>query len=114
MRRDWFAGLAVGAAAGFLLAVLPTLGAVLAVVFAVPALRSRTRVAALGGLLVGMPAVWLTIMGMAAARCAAFDGQPGQECGMGDIWGWGAIVVGLLAIGLVLTVRSMRRAAGPR
>ena len=114
-RRDWFAGLVVGAAAGFLFAALPTLGAVLAVAFAVPALLSRTRVAALGGLLVGLPAAWLTDhRRWPTGRCAAFDAQPGQECGMGDISGWVAIAVGLLAFGLVLTVRSMRMAAGPR
>jgi hypothetical protein len=112
--RDWLAGLVVGAAAGFLLAALPTLGAVLVFAFAVAALLSRTRVAALGGLLVGMPAVWLTVIGVAAARCAAFDAQPGQECAMGDVWGWVAIAVGLLAMGLVLTMRSMHTAAGPR
>lgn len=110
-RRNWLAGLAVGASAGFFFAELPTLGAVLVVAFAVPAIVSRDRIAALGGLLVGIPAMWLTIIGVATARCAAFDAQPGQECGMGDVLGWVGIALGVLAIGLVLTIRSMRGAA---
>ena len=112
-RRDWIAGLAVGAGVGFFFAELPILGAILAVAFAVPALLSRTRVAALGGLLIGIPAMWLTIMGLATARCAEFDAQPGQECEMGDVTGWVAIAVGVLAIGVVLTIRTLRGAADP-
>jgi hypothetical protein len=41
-RRDWVAGLAVGAVSSFWLAEWPTIGAVIALAFAVPALLSLT------------------------------------------------------------------------
>jgi len=99
----------VGAVAGFWFAEWPTLGAVIALAFAVPAALSRARVAALGGLLVGIPATWLTVIGLATARCADFDASPGQECVMADVGPWVAVAVGLLILGAAASLAAARR-----
>jgi hypothetical protein len=108
-RRDWLAGLVVGVAAGFWFAEWPTLGALIAVAFAVPAALSRTRPAALGGLLIGIPAMWLTVIGLATARCAEFDAQSGQSCVMADVEPWLAIAAGLLALGALMSLAAAGR-----
>ena len=99
----------VGVAAGFWLAEWPTLGAVIAIAFAVPAALSRARSAALGGLLVGIPALWLTVIGFATTRCANFDAGPGQECVMADVGPWVAVAVGLLVLSAVSSLAAARR-----
>ena len=107
--RSWLAGLVVGVAAGFWLAEWPAHGAVLAVAFAVPAALSRARLPALGGLLVGIPALWLTVIGFATTRCANFDAQPGQECVMSDIGAWPFVAVGMLLVGAICSLAAARR-----
>jgi hypothetical protein len=107
-RRGWLAGLVVGVVAGFWFAEWPTLGALIAIAFAVPAAISRERVAALGGLLVGIPAMWLTVIGLATARCADFGRQPGQECAMADVGPWVAVAIAVLILGGVATVVAAR------
>ena len=107
--RSWLAGLVVGVAAGFLFAEWPTLGAVIAVAFVVPATFSRARLAALGGLLVGIPATWLTVIGLASAQCAEFDAGPGQECVMADVGPWVGVAVGLLIVGAASSLAAARR-----
>jgi len=99
----------VGAVAGFWFAEWPPLGAVIALPFAVPAALSRARVAALGGLLMGIPAIWLTVIGLATARCADFDAGPGQECVMADVGPWAAVAVGLLILGAAASLAAVRR-----
>jgi hypothetical protein len=106
--RGWLAGLIVGVVAGFWFAEWPTLGAVIAVLFAIPAAMSRERVAALGGLLLGIPAMWLTVIGLATARCADFDAQPGQDCVMADVGPWAAVAVALLVAGSIASVAAAR------
>lgn len=108
-RRNWLAGLVVGVVAGFWFAEWPTLGAVIAIAFAVPAVISATRLAALGGLLIGIPAMWLTVIGLATARCADFNDQPGQECVMAAVGPWVAVAVGLLVLGTVASFAAARR-----
>lgn len=108
-RRDWLAGLVVGVAAGFWFAEWPTLGVVIAVAFALPAAISVTRLAALGGLLIGIPAMWLTVIGLATARCADFDALPGQECLMADVGPWVAVAIGMLVVGTAASVAAARR-----
>jgi hypothetical protein len=105
----WLAGLVVGAASGFWLAELPTIGLVIAIAFAVPALFSRSRFAALGGLLVGVPLTWLAVIGQATATCATFDAQPGQECLMAELGPWPFVAVGLLVIGTICSLAAARR-----
>lgn len=108
-RSAFLAGLAVGAASGLLLGVWPTLGLLIAVAFAVPAAISRGRLAALGGLLIGMPVTWLIVIGLASARCANFDAQPGQECVMGDLGPWAAVAFGLLLVGTISSLAAATR-----
>jgi len=107
--RGWLAGLVVGVVAGFWFAEWPTLGALIAAAFAVPAAVSRDRVAAIAGLLVGIPALWLTVIGLATARCADFNAQPGQEYAMADVGPWVAVAVGLLALGAVASAAAAVR-----
>ena len=106
---NWFAGLVVGAASGFLLAALPAVGLFLVIAFAVGAFISQGRLAALGGLLVGASATWLFVIGMATARCAAFDAQPGQECVMADLGPWGLVAAGVLVLGVAASFVAARR-----
>jgi hypothetical protein len=108
-RRGWLAGLVVGVASGFWLAEWPTFGLLLAIGFGVAALASGTRLAAVGGLLVGSATTWLAIMWLAVARCRAFDAQPGSECVSPDIGGWLVAAAVLLSIGIALTVAAARR-----
>jgi hypothetical protein len=108
MRSNWVAGLVVGAVAGFLLAELPAAAAVIALAFAVPALASARRLPAIAGLLVGLPAMWLTVIGLATARCAEFDAQPGSACGMADVSGLAVVAAALLVVGLVASVAAVR------
>jgi hypothetical protein len=108
-RTDWLAGLVVGAGAGLLLAEWPTAGALIAIGFAVPAAASRQRLAALGGLLVGLPASWLAVIWQAAARCAAFSGWAGQECIWPDLTGWITVAVGLFLVGAAVTALAVRK-----
>ena len=107
-RSAFLAGLAVGAASGLLLGVWPTLGFLIAVAFAIPAAISRGRLAALGGLLVGLPSLWLAVIGIATARCAEFDARPGQECVMADVGPWVAVALGLLLLGTISSLAAAR------
>ena len=105
----WLAGLVVGAATGFLLAEWPAAGLLIGVGFTVVAIASPRRVAAVGGLLVGIPAAWLLVVGLATARCADFGAQPGSECVMANLGGWGVVAAAILALGLVASVFAARR-----
>jgi hypothetical protein len=108
-RTDWLAGLVVGAGAGLLLAEWPMAGALVAIAFALPAAVSRHGLAALGGLLVGLPAAWLAIITQATLRCAEFNAQPGQGCVMSDATAWVVAAAALLAGGIVATVAAGAR-----
>jgi hypothetical protein len=79
-----------------LFGVWPTIGAVLFALFAIPALVSRHRAGAISGLLLGLPAAWLTLVAVANARCSAFDAAPNQGCVAPDLTGWVILAVGLL------------------
>jgi hypothetical protein len=108
--RDWLAGLVVGLLAGFLLAAWPTIGVLVAFVFAAPPAVSSSRPAGLGGLLVGVPTSWLAVIALAAGRCAEFNAAPGRECMAPDLSPWMSIATGLLVIGVSMSVRVARRA----
>ena len=96
----WLAGLVVGAFVGLLFGVWPTIGALLFALFTVPALASRNRVGAISGLLVGLPAAWLSLVTVASANCSAFDAAPNQSCGAPDLTAWVVLAVALLVGGL--------------
>ena len=105
-RADWLAGLVVGVSGGLLLAEWPPAGAFVALAFAIPAAVSGGRLAALGGLLVGLPAAWLAIIGHATLRCAEFNAQAGQGCVMSEATGWVIAAVAILAVGIFWTVAA--------
>jgi len=95
--RGWLAGLVVGVAAGFLTLEFPSLGWLLAIAFAVPAGIVGPRLAAVGGLVTGIGAVWIVLLGRVALTCREGCQAPGIE-----IW----LIFGgsVLAAGLTLSV----------
>lgn len=105
---NWIAGFGVGGFVGILVGGLPILGLILVVAFLVPAVRSRAPGAAIAGLLIGGPLVWIVILGRAVVACNEFDAQPGQECVGPDLTGWFVIATILLTAGVLLTRRAAR------
>ena len=98
-RTGWIAGLVVGAAGGFLALEFPTLGWLILVLFAILAVISGPRAAAIGGLGTGIGAGWLVLFGRVAVTCHE---EPG--CQAQGIETWVAVGAGTLAIGLALTL----------
>ena len=101
-RSSWIAGLAVGAAGGFLSLELPPPGWLIMALFAIPAVIVGPRAAAFGGLLTGAGAVWLGLLGRVALECQAPDGEIG--CQAPGIEPWLAAGAAMLAIGIALTI----------
>jgi hypothetical protein len=91
--RGWIAGLVVGVAGGFLALEFPTLG---------------WLAAAIGGLLTGIGACWLVLLGRVAITCQATGDELG--CHAPGIEPWLAVGAGVLAIGLALTIVAFARA----
>jgi hypothetical protein len=108
-RSAWIAGLAVGAAGGFLALELPTVGYVLLLLFAFPAAIVGPRAAAIGGLLTGFGGVWLLLLGRVALECRAPDGEIG--CSAPGIEPWLAFGAAVIAIGIALTIVAVRARA---
>jgi hypothetical protein len=110
--RGWLSGVAVGVTAGFATLEIPSLGWVLVFAFAVPAAISGPRLAAIGGLLVGLGGVWLALLGRVALTCTATGDELG--CQSPGIESWLAVGGAMLAAGLILTslaaIRSRRGA----
>jgi hypothetical protein len=113
MRGSWIAGLSVGGGIGLLFGVFPSLAALLFLAFVGPAVFSRHRQAAIGGLFIGIPALWLTLVAVANANCTAFDAAPNQDCIAPDLTGWGAFALSLLLVGLIASADLVRRRRGP-
>jgi hypothetical protein len=109
-REGWLAGVVVGMTAGFLTLEFPTLGWLLAVAFAVPAAVVGPRVAALGGLLAGIGAMWIVLLGRVALTCRATGSDLG--CQAPGIEGWLAFGGGMLSVGILLTVLGAWRSRG--
>ncbi|MBA2720550.1 MAG: hypothetical protein H0U52_15110 [Chloroflexi bacterium] len=107
--RVWIACLLAGASGGVLTLVLPPLGLLLVAAGALPAVVSDTRYAALGGLLTGLGATWLVLIGAANARCESFNSLPGQECVGPDLGPWLTIGGAMLAAGVLLSVGVLVR-----
>ena len=105
--RTWLAGLTVGAAGGFAALEIPPVGYMVLVAFTVPALLGRTRLAALGGLLVVFGAAWTLLLGRVAVTCRAPD------CLSPGIESWVTVGVCVGVAGLALTVISALRRRGP-
>jgi hypothetical protein len=107
IRSRWIAGLAVGAAGGFLSLELPPLGWLIVALFAIPAVIVGPRAAALGGLLTGAGALWVVLLGRVALECQAPDGEIG--CRAPGIEPWLAAGAAMLAIGIVLSILAVIR-----
>jgi hypothetical protein len=106
--RGWLAGLVVGVTAGFATLELPTLGWLLAVAFAISAALVGPRVAAIGGLLTGLGAIWFVLLGRVALTCQATGDELG--CHAPGIEPWLAVGAAMLAVGLALTLVAGIRA----
>jgi hypothetical protein len=94
-RPGWLAGFVVGVAAGVATLEFPTLGWLLAVAFAVPAVIVGPRAAAIGGLLSGLGGVWLVLLGRSHS--------PGIEP-------WLAVGAAMFGAGLLLSALAAWRA----
>ncbi len=108
-RGNWLAGLIVGACAGILFGVWPTLAFLILVAFLIPVAISPQRRSAAPGLFVGMASTWLGLVVAANAGCAAFDAAPNQECVAPDLTGWLVIATGLLAVGVAGSIAMLWR-----
>ena len=106
-RRDWFAGLVLGAWAGFALVYFAIVGAVLIVGFAIRATIARS-VAALGGMLLGVGALLLIMLGLANANCAGNFGEHDGGCTPPDLTGFLVAGSAMALTGISLTVRAVR------
>ena len=108
-RRTWLAGLAVGAAGGFTSLEVPIIGWPIVMAFLVPAVISKARVAAIGGLLAGLGGVWTALLGRVALTCVAPD------CRSPGIEDWLLAGVAIFGAGIALTaVDVARRRRVPR
>jgi hypothetical protein len=111
-RAGWLPGFVVGVTAGFATLEFPTLGWLLVVLFAIPATIVGPRAAAIGGLLTGLGAVWLVLLGRVAVTCQATGEEIG--CYAPGIEQWLAVGAAMLAIGVALTITAGVRAGRRR
>lgn len=114
-RSDWLAGLVVGAAAGFAALEIPPVGWLLVLAFAVPVSIRGPRAAPLGGLLCGIGAIWLVLLGRVALSCRAAAGETGCQAPGIETWllAAGAMLVAGLLASAVAWARSRRGAIQP-
>ncbi len=101
---SWLAGLVLGVLGGFLLLVIPPLGLAVVVSAFVVVSRTGRALPGLGGVLVGVGAVWAAFLGRVWLTCT---GEVG--CVAPTIDAFLALGVGLLALGLMLSVLSAAR-----
>jgi hypothetical protein len=102
-RRDWFAGVVVGAWTGFSLVYVAIVGAVLFVGFVVGAAIGRSMVA-IGGQFIGAGAVILLMLALANANCDS-------GCTPPDLTGWLVAGSAMATVGSLITVVAI---VGPR
>jgi drug/metabolite transporter superfamily protein YnfA len=108
-RFDWLAAVAAGGLTGALFGIWPTIAFLITLAFVVPALASGHRAAAIGGFFLGLSALWLAIVAIADARCAAFDIRPGQECLGPDLTGWIVVAAAVFVAGLIASASLVRK-----
>jgi hypothetical protein len=114
MRGTWLPGLLVGLTAGVITLVGPTLGWLLMAAFALPALLGRHRLPAFGGLLTGIGAIWLVLLGRMAIACPVRD--PSElGCHAPGLDPWLTAGGVMLAAGLAVSALAFgrRRRRGP-
>jgi hypothetical protein len=111
--RGWLPGFVVGLTAGLATLEIPTVGWLLVVAFAIPALIGRQRAAAIGGLLTGLGTIWLVLLGRVAIACPARSpNEPG--CHAPDIGPWLAFGAAMFASGVLLSFGALLVARGRR
>jgi hypothetical protein len=111
LRSGWIAGFVVGVPAGVATLEIPTLGWLLVAVFAALAAITGPRVAGIGGLLTGLGAIWLLLLGRVAVTCRATGDEPG--CHAPGIEPWLLVGAAMLAVGVALTVWARVAARSP-
>jgi hypothetical protein len=107
-RSSWFVGLVLGTAAGFLLVEFPTAGLVIVVGSLVIVARAGRALPGLGGLLIGIGAVWIALFGRIKLTCTAETG-----CFAPSIETYVAASIALFATGLALSGVALARARRP-
>ena len=112
----WAIGLLLGALDGLLAAELPVMGLVLLGLGVALNARTPTRLAGIGGLLLGFGGLWFLVLWNAMVRCAAFDALPDQGCSMPSVTGFLVIAAVPMVAGIGLTVLAIRGGSrrGPR
>jgi uncharacterized membrane protein len=105
-RRDWFAGVVLGAWIGFSLIYFAIVGAVLLIGFAIGAAIARS-LAALGGVLLGAGALLLLILALANANCAGLFDHDEGGCTPPDLTGFLVAGLAMALVGGVLTIRAI-------
>jgi len=108
-RGDWLAGCVTGTWAGFCALYVPTVGLILFIVFAVPALILRSM-AATTGLLVGTGTMMLLVIALANWNCAQDNSRPGESCTPPDLTGFLVAGLTMALMGGVLTIGAIRKA----
>jgi hypothetical protein len=107
-RRDWLAGLVVGAWAGFLLVYGPVLGLLLVLMCAISAAMARSM-SAIGGLLLGAGVILLVIIALANANCTGLFAHEDDACTPPDLTGFVIAGSAMVLLGGAFTERSIRR-----
>lgn len=102
----WILGFIAGLAALVIMDCMFLLGIAAVVVVAL----LRPRPAAAAGVAWG--AGFLIVLWQAAERCAVFNRQPNASCTSGDNSPFAILGIAVLALGLLLTVYTVRRARG--
>jgi hypothetical protein len=109
VRSGWIAGFVVGVTAGLATLEIPTLGWLLVAVFAALAAIMGPRAAAIGGLLTGLGAIWVVLLGRVAITCQATGDEPG--CHAPGIEPWLVVGAAMIAVGVALTIWARVRAS---
>lgn len=104
--NNWTTGFAFGGIMGILFGAWPPLGTVFVLVFLALAWRTSRPAAALAGLLVGAPGLWMALLTWAAFSCMKFEQAPGQVCIGPDLIGWYLVPGAAFLAGIALTWRE--------
>jgi hypothetical protein len=100
--KRWLIGLITGGVAGGGTLVAGPIAAMLGGVAVLLAVVERPRVAAIGGVLLGMGGAWLALFGRVALTCRA-------DCASPDLAPWLSLAAIFVGLGALVTVRASRR-----
>ncbi len=105
----WLLGLLLGTLDGVLGFEFPSLALGLFAVAAILLMRDTSRVAGLGGLLLGAGGLWAFVLLRGQASCAAFNAVPDQGCVAPDVTSFVLVATIAALVGIGLTLGSARR-----